>query len=812
MPRLSTLPVASTLASADRFLIHQASSGVDKIVTADSVAAFAVPTSVIPVSQGGTGQTSYTDGQILVGNTTSGGLNKTTITAGSNITVTNGPGTISISSSGGGSGTGLPTSGPLYSRIMKNISGTITSSSDVKWASADVFNVKDYGAVGSDPSTTVGAQGFLLATQLITGNHYVVKNTGGASTDFTLLGSSSNTPGTEFIYNGIAATGTGQAYVDDSFAFQAAINAACSRKVGAVYVPAGLWGVRNINVPSTGNPAISIIGDGPDHSRLQNFLVGNNTYPILSWFPGMTSPNDGGFIEGISFRNYGNRSVNNPLLVFTYATSMVMNNVGIFGMYDCVKCSHSNLVGNNVFIASGSPDNNYSGCCLRMIDSAATLVNTSIYATSLLGDAAPGGAVGTNLALSPPLWLSGTATGHSFTNVSVTGAGTKYSKTPTSVILASNLCVVSGLTDHTFMVNDYIVITGMTPSYLNGYFRIVYKSASSVTFTNVNADVSASTIGLATSVPCAVLVDNSIGAQNESSWTGGLIQAAGYPLAPLSVGIYLDGRAQGTASSGHAISGWTISDTYIDLGRVGVLITGGGNNGISLTTNRINISNVIFSGNAGDSTSSALGAVWVEQTPGVSINGIVGFGSVVDATAKAIYAYADSDPTHVACNGLSIRGSVVGAPASYNYTSSPNTVCKYGVYLDGAIKGLSITGNTISGFTSPILNANSAVSNSTVMNSSGNLFITASANPVAADVIPVVTAASTITLPFNDVVKIDGSTTINIINGGWIGREVKLLLNNGPTFTGGNMYVPVTPVAGASLTLICDGSYWWPEY
>jgi len=447
-----------------------------------------------------------------------------------------------------------------------------------------------------------------------------------------------------------------------------------------------------------------------------------------------------------------------------------------------------------------------------MIDSAATLVNTSIYATSLLGDEAPGLAVGTNLALSPPLWLSGTATGHSFANVSVTGAGTKYSKTPTSVILASNLCTVSGLTDHTFMVNDYIVITGMTPSYLNGYFRITYKSASTVSFTNVNADVSASTIGLATSVPCSVLVDNSTGAQNESSWTGGLIQAAGYPLAPLSVGIYLDGRAQGTTSLGHAISGWTISDTYIDLGRVGVLITGGGNNGISLTTSRVNISNVIFSGNAGDSTSSALGAVWVEQTPGVSINGIVGFGSLVDSTAKAIYAYADSDPTHIACNGLSIRGSVVGAPASYNYAASPNTVCKYGIYLDGAIKGLSLTGNTISGFTSPILNANSAVSNATVMNSSGNLFITASADPVSGDVIPVVTAASTITLPFNDVVNIDGATTINTINGGWIGREVTLLFTSNPLLLGGNIKVSAATTPGRFLKFVCDGTYWWPEY
>lgn len=53
----------------------------------------------IAVNKGGTGQTSYTDGQVLIGNTSTGGLSKTTLTAGSNITITNGNGTISIAGS-----------------------------------------------------------------------------------------------------------------------------------------------------------------------------------------------------------------------------------------------------------------------------------------------------------------------------------------------------------------------------------------------------------------------------------------------------------------------------------------------------------------------------------------------------------------------------------------------------------------------------------------------------------------------------------------------------------------------------------------
>ena len=56
----------------------------------------------VAVAKGGTGQTSYTDGQLLIGNSTGNTLSKTTLTAGSNVTITNGPGTITIASTGGG--------------------------------------------------------------------------------------------------------------------------------------------------------------------------------------------------------------------------------------------------------------------------------------------------------------------------------------------------------------------------------------------------------------------------------------------------------------------------------------------------------------------------------------------------------------------------------------------------------------------------------------------------------------------------------------------------------------------------------------
>lgn len=45
---------------------------------------------------------SFTDGQLLIGDSSTGTLNKTTLTAGTNITITNGNGSIEIAASGGG--------------------------------------------------------------------------------------------------------------------------------------------------------------------------------------------------------------------------------------------------------------------------------------------------------------------------------------------------------------------------------------------------------------------------------------------------------------------------------------------------------------------------------------------------------------------------------------------------------------------------------------------------------------------------------------------------------------------------------------
>jgi hypothetical protein len=59
-------------------------------------------TGILPVLNGGTGQTTYTNGELLIGNTTGNTLTKTTLTAGSGVSITNGAGSITIAATAAG--------------------------------------------------------------------------------------------------------------------------------------------------------------------------------------------------------------------------------------------------------------------------------------------------------------------------------------------------------------------------------------------------------------------------------------------------------------------------------------------------------------------------------------------------------------------------------------------------------------------------------------------------------------------------------------------------------------------------------------
>ena len=126
-------------------------------------------TGTLPIGNGGTGQTTYTNGQLLIGNTTGNTLTKATLTAGTNITITNGTGSITVAA---------PSLMPL-SAI--NALGNQTGSISINVSAHDTFSLTLTGNVTISsftglPTTPYGFT--IITTQDATGGRSLTWPTG----------------------------------------------------------------------------------------------------------------------------------------------------------------------------------------------------------------------------------------------------------------------------------------------------------------------------------------------------------------------------------------------------------------------------------------------------------------------------------------------------------------------------------------------------------------------------------------------------------------------------------------------------------
>jgi hypothetical protein len=176
-------------------------------------------TGTLAVTSGGTGQTSYTDGQLLIGNTTGNTLVKATLTAGTGISITNGTGSITVAATNNGtvtsvdvSGgtTGLTTSGgPITGSGTITIAGTLAvanggtgiTSFGTGVATALGQNVSGSGSIAltTSPVFTTPSLGNATATQInitaqgairledTTGGEYMALRAPGTVTSSTTL-------------------------------------------------------------------------------------------------------------------------------------------------------------------------------------------------------------------------------------------------------------------------------------------------------------------------------------------------------------------------------------------------------------------------------------------------------------------------------------------------------------------------------------------------------------------------------------------------------------------------------------------------
>jgi hypothetical protein len=104
-------------------------------------------TTPVAVVNGGTGNTSYTDGQLLIGNSSTGGLTKATLTAGTNISITNGNGTVTIAATG--SGVAFDPTNSYTFTGTETFAGTVNNLAAIMSNAAEVATVSATAATGT---------------------------------------------------------------------------------------------------------------------------------------------------------------------------------------------------------------------------------------------------------------------------------------------------------------------------------------------------------------------------------------------------------------------------------------------------------------------------------------------------------------------------------------------------------------------------------------------------------------------------------------------------------------------------------------
>lgn len=268
--------------AAGAFVVNGGALGTPSSGTLTNVSGLPLSTGVtgtLAVGNGGTGQTTYTNGQLLIGNTVGNTLTKATLTAGSGVSITNGNGSITISATGssgtvtsvGGTGTvnGITLTGTVTSSGNLTLGGTLSGVS----LTTQVTGTLPVANGGTGQTTYTNGQllignttgNTLTKATLTAGTGITITNGTGSITIAGNTGTVTSVSGTGTV-NGITLTGT----VTSS---------------GSLTLGGTLSGV-SLTTQVTGTLPVANGGTGATTLTANNVLLGNGTSAVQFVAPG----------------------------------------------------------------------------------------------------------------------------------------------------------------------------------------------------------------------------------------------------------------------------------------------------------------------------------------------------------------------------------------------------------------------------------------------------------------------------------------------------------------------------------------------
>jgi hypothetical protein len=650
----------------------------------------------IGTQYGGTGATSYTDGQLLIGNSSTSGLTKATLTSGNGITTTNGNGSITLA--------------------------VAYNTTNLKITASQINTIQDI-ATSASPTfaglTLVGLSGVLKASAgVISGSATTTDLTEGTNLYFTTARALSAVTATTI--TGILPVASGGTNIS-------------SYTIGDLIYASGTTTLAKLSGVATGNALISGgVGAAPSWGKINLTTHITGTLPVTSGGTGATSYTDGQLLIGNSSTSGlttntlaagANISITNGNGLITIAATSsstitalnIVNNAAnsIAKLYNSAGGGTGYALSNDV--SSGA-------LLISSTDNAGTLSNTlaSISSTNLV-------TIGSNAATTALFNVAKNSYNTTNTFVSIEGSiigtastNTKYGISNTLTIaptytLSAITSAFGDYTNITFALAASVVVTTAASIYVDagsiagnlgtittGYsLYIKHPTFGATKYTAVLGDASNTLVGVGTATP-AYMLDIAGQAQINPAITSSASTAM----------LIITGNLTGTTSnSQYSIKLTpTLTSTTTGIGSAYSFYNNTTFVGTTPITTAYGIycdigssSGTVTTGYALYVKQPAYGATKYTAVLGDTTSTLVGVGTATPACALDINGFAQISTTQTvssATNILSISATVTITSSAALAAISNTTVLKsstsaatalYGYYSNISTNGTAVT-------------------------------------------------------------------------------------------------------------------------